>query len=368
MGRRADQPAARPHDQRLDRQGGRGASRRGSSGSARCRCMCRRSRSRELERCMRELAAARVSAISTMAGGLELGDPQLAPFWAKAEALGAVVYIHPGGNRDRRFKRFHLWNSVGQAFEEAMAISSLMYDGVLERLPQAQNLHLPRRRLYAVLHGPHRSQLRREGQYAREHEQAADRLSAHALFRFLRLRAGRCCSISSTKWARTGCCSARTIRWARRNRSNSSPAPKRCRTRRKEQIVAPTRRRCSGWRTSRTDGGRPRRARSATTSVRDTAWTNGFSIPSRPRELERRWAAARKDMAERRIDALVMQNNNDWLGGYVRWFTDTPPEQRLSAQRHLPGLRPDDRGRHGRRGAGVASSTATTRPTAASAR
>ena len=29
-------------------------------------------------------------------------------------------------------------------------------------------------------------------------------------------------------------------------------------------------------------------------------------------------------MAERKIDALVMQNNNDWLGGYVRWFTDTP--------------------------------------------
>jgi Xaa-Pro aminopeptidase len=41
-------------------------------------------------------------------------------------------------------------------------------------------------------------------------------------------------------------------------------------------------------------------------------------------ELERRWAAVRKAMAERKIDALVMQNNNDWLGGYVRWFTDTP--------------------------------------------
>jgi Xaa-Pro aminopeptidase len=46
--------------------------------------------------------------------------------------------------------------------------------------------------------------------------------------------------------------------------------------------------------------------------------------PISARELERRWAAARKDMAERDIDALVMQNNNDWLGGYVRWFTDTP--------------------------------------------
>src|SRR5207253_715749 len=31
-----------------------------------------------------------------------------------------------------------------------------------------------------------------------------------------------------------------------------------------------------------------------------------------------------KMMTERKIDALVMQNNNDWLGGYVRWFTDTP--------------------------------------------
>jgi aminocarboxymuconate-semialdehyde decarboxylase len=89
----------------------------------------------ELERCLRELGLRGV-AISTTAGGMELGDPQLRPFWAKAEALGALVYIHPGGNRDRRFKRFHLWNSVGQAFEEAMAISSLMYDGVLESFPK----------------------------------------------------------------------------------------------------------------------------------------------------------------------------------------------------------------------------------------
>src|SRR5260370_36346084 len=46
--------------------------------------------------------------------------------------------------------------------------------------------------------------------------------------------------------------------------------------------------------------------------------------PISTRELERRWAAARKGMTERKIDALVLQNNNDWLGGYVRWFTDTP--------------------------------------------
>jgi Xaa-Pro aminopeptidase len=41
-------------------------------------------------------------------------------------------------------------------------------------------------------------------------------------------------------------------------------------------------------------------------------------------ELERRWAAARKVMREQGIDALVVQNNNDFLGGYIRWFTGQP--------------------------------------------
>jgi Xaa-Pro aminopeptidase len=41
-------------------------------------------------------------------------------------------------------------------------------------------------------------------------------------------------------------------------------------------------------------------------------------------ELERRWSAVRKEMTTRNIDALVMQNASDWLGGYVKWFTDVP--------------------------------------------
>jgi len=41
-------------------------------------------------------------------------------------------------------------------------------------------------------------------------------------------------------------------------------------------------------------------------------------------ELERRWSAVRKGMKEEAIDFLVMQNDNEWLGGYVKWFTDIP--------------------------------------------
>jgi Xaa-Pro aminopeptidase len=41
-------------------------------------------------------------------------------------------------------------------------------------------------------------------------------------------------------------------------------------------------------------------------------------------ELTRRWNAVRRIMKDRDIDAIVMQNTNDWLGGYVKWFTDLP--------------------------------------------
>jgi aminocarboxymuconate-semialdehyde decarboxylase len=89
----------------------------------------------ELTRCMGELGLAGVG-ISTTARDMELGDAALRPFWEKAEELGAVVYIHPAGNTGARFAKWYLWNSIGQAFEEAMAIASLMYEGILDAFPQ----------------------------------------------------------------------------------------------------------------------------------------------------------------------------------------------------------------------------------------
>jgi Xaa-Pro aminopeptidase len=41
-------------------------------------------------------------------------------------------------------------------------------------------------------------------------------------------------------------------------------------------------------------------------------------------ELERRWAATRSAMKAAGIDALVLQSSEDFMGGYVRWFTDQP--------------------------------------------
>jgi Xaa-Pro aminopeptidase len=41
-------------------------------------------------------------------------------------------------------------------------------------------------------------------------------------------------------------------------------------------------------------------------------------------ELQRRWRAVRAAMRERHIDALVVQNSSDWVGGYIRWFSNQP--------------------------------------------
>jgi len=41
-------------------------------------------------------------------------------------------------------------------------------------------------------------------------------------------------------------------------------------------------------------------------------------------ELERRWKTVREAIAKNGVDCLVMQNTNECLGGYVRYFTDIP--------------------------------------------
>ena len=48
-------------------------------------------------------------------------------------------------------------------------------------------------------------------------------------------------------------------------------------------------------------------------------------------ELERRWKAVRTAMKEQGIDVLVMQNNDEFFGGYVKWFTDIPARNGVPA-------------------------------------
>ncbi len=69
-------------------------------------------------------------------GGVYLGEPPFRPLWEEIARRGLVVFIHPDGVRDPWFQRYSLWNSVGQPIEEARVLASLIYEGVLEDLPQ----------------------------------------------------------------------------------------------------------------------------------------------------------------------------------------------------------------------------------------
>jgi aminocarboxymuconate-semialdehyde decarboxylase len=72
--------------------------------------------------------------------GRELSDPAFYPFWAKAEALGVLVFIHPQGTAElERTGRLEgnglLTNTIGNPLETTIALSHLIFDGTLDRFP-----------------------------------------------------------------------------------------------------------------------------------------------------------------------------------------------------------------------------------------
>jgi aminocarboxymuconate-semialdehyde decarboxylase len=67
---------------------------------------------------------------------VELSDPRLTPLWARAEETGALIFLHPFGcTLDERLDQWYLSNTVGQPTENAVALSHLIFSGVLDRHP-----------------------------------------------------------------------------------------------------------------------------------------------------------------------------------------------------------------------------------------
>ncbi len=90
----------------------------------------------QLQTAVRDLGMRGVQ-ISTAAGpGRELDDPSLADFWTAAEELDTAVLIHPWGcTLGERLNAYYLFNSVGNPTETALALSRIVFSGLLERHP-----------------------------------------------------------------------------------------------------------------------------------------------------------------------------------------------------------------------------------------
>jgi len=90
---------------------------------------------KELERCMKTLRFKGVEILTNVAGN-EISDTAYAPFWKRAEELGAIVLLHPNGfTEGRRLSRYYFNNVIGNPFETTLALHCLIFDGVLERHP-----------------------------------------------------------------------------------------------------------------------------------------------------------------------------------------------------------------------------------------
>ncbi len=91
---------------------------------------------RELERCVRELGLCGVQ-IGSNVNGLNLDHPSVFPVFEAAQDLGAAVFVHPWEmlGKDRLAKYWLAW-LVGMPAETAVAICSVLFGGVLERLPR----------------------------------------------------------------------------------------------------------------------------------------------------------------------------------------------------------------------------------------
>src|SRR5438309_71434 len=81
----------------------------------------------------------RGGSIGANVAGEELSDPRFHPFWAKAEQLGCLIFIHPQGGSagfEQRLKgNGGLSNVIGNPLDTTIALSHLIFEGTLDRFP-----------------------------------------------------------------------------------------------------------------------------------------------------------------------------------------------------------------------------------------
>ena len=95
----------------------------------------------ELTRCMRELGFCGAM-INGHTNGVYLDDPSLYPFWERAEALGALIYLHPADPvatsaalKDHRGLRRATWEWTVETGSHALR---LVFGGLFDRFPGAK--------------------------------------------------------------------------------------------------------------------------------------------------------------------------------------------------------------------------------------
>ncbi|MSP41728.1 MAG: amidohydrolase [Deltaproteobacteria bacterium] len=95
---------------------------------------------RELERAVSKLGLRGVEVASNI-NGRYFDDPSFDPFWEAAQALDALIFVHPNQVVGaERMKEFNLANLIGNPADTSLAFAKLIFGGVLERYPRLKFL------------------------------------------------------------------------------------------------------------------------------------------------------------------------------------------------------------------------------------
>jgi len=92
----------------------------------------------ELNRAVKDLGLRGIE-INTHVNGKNLTDPSLGleKFFARVAELGVALFIHPNGFSDAQRLTEHYFNNViGNPLETTVAVSHLIFDGVMQRNPK----------------------------------------------------------------------------------------------------------------------------------------------------------------------------------------------------------------------------------------
>ncbi len=90
---------------------------------------------KELERCIKQLGLRGIQ-IGTNINDINLDAPELFPIFEAAQDLGAAIFVHPWEMMGQeKMRKYWLPWLVGMPAETSRAICSLIFGGVLERLP-----------------------------------------------------------------------------------------------------------------------------------------------------------------------------------------------------------------------------------------
>lgn len=95
----------------------------------------------ELERVIRDLGLQGVM-VSDHVNGLTWDEARFLPFFEAAEAMGALIFFHQGGDTcvRGRIDRYGLPNAVGNLTERALSFAALVFGGVMDRYPRLKVL------------------------------------------------------------------------------------------------------------------------------------------------------------------------------------------------------------------------------------